>query len=314
MLKEELIEGLQLSNLCDYSFGYQAGIICGIFTGFMKQANINNQEFLDKVNEIKKERSYMTLFIDNIRLYKRDIKVNNISDQVWINKLMDESDLLNLCSQIKDMNFIIFTNLEDTPIDKYIEGKIPSNILSINAVNSIYYNDKINPLPYGLQTKMNINDNRLFTMIDYINKNIQPQNLLYVNHNINTNLKERSNIKELFIGKNWAKVESTSITYEPFLENIKKHKFIICPIGNAIDCHRNWEVLYMKRVPVMKKNEYLEYLFKDFPVLFIDNYSDITENLLIEHENLYIEALNINLNKLNLNIIFNGIIKNNIKI
>jgi hypothetical protein len=49
------------------------------------------------------------------------------------------------------MNFIIFTNLEDTPIDSKIEGKIPNNILSINAVNAIYNNDKIIPFPYGLQ-------------------------------------------------------------------------------------------------------------------------------------------------------------------
>ena len=40
----------------------------------MKDANLNNLEFATKVFEIKKERDYMTLFIDNIRLYKRDIK------------------------------------------------------------------------------------------------------------------------------------------------------------------------------------------------------------------------------------------------
>jgi hypothetical protein len=50
-------------------------------------------------------------------------------------------------------NFIIFTNLEDTPIDSKIEGKIPNNILSINAVNAIYNNDKIIPFPYGVTTE-----------------------------------------------------------------------------------------------------------------------------------------------------------------
>ena len=71
----ELIEGVTLSKLCDYSFGDQSGK-CGldVYTSFMKDANISNLEFRDKVNEIKKERDYMTLFIDNIRLYKRQIK------------------------------------------------------------------------------------------------------------------------------------------------------------------------------------------------------------------------------------------------
>jgi hypothetical protein len=47
-----------------------------------------------------------------------------------------------------------------------------------------------------------------------------------------------------------------------------------------------------------EKSEYLEYLFKDFPVLFVNNYSDVTEELLLENEHLYQDALNIDINKL----------------
>ena len=32
-----------------------------------------NTEFASKVFEVKQERDYMTLFIDNIRLYRREI-------------------------------------------------------------------------------------------------------------------------------------------------------------------------------------------------------------------------------------------------
>jgi hypothetical protein len=47
----------------------------------------------------------------------------------------------------------------------------------------------------------------------------------------------------------------------------------------------------------MRRSEYLEYLFKDFPVLFVNNYSDVTEELLLENEHLYQDALNIIINK-----------------
>jgi hypothetical protein len=60
------------------------------------------------------------------------------------------------------------------------------------------------------------------------------------------------------------------------------------------------EVLYLGRVPIMRRSEYLEYLFKDFPVLFVNNYSDVTEELLLENEHLYQDALNIDINKLNI--------------
>ena len=39
----------------------------------MKDANFLNTEFATKVFEVKQTRDYMTVFIDNIRLYKREI-------------------------------------------------------------------------------------------------------------------------------------------------------------------------------------------------------------------------------------------------
>jgi hypothetical protein len=307
-----IIEGVRLSEMCDYSFGDQSSVICGVYGGYMKSANMSNIEFINRLNNISVERNYMTLFIDNIRLYNRNIVLSNASDQQWVNNLMSDSDLLTLCSNFPNMNFIIFTNLEDTPIDFQIESKIPNNVLSIHAINAIYHNDKVVPFPYGVQRKLNPGDNRVDTLVKSMSVNFDTNNLLYVNHNINTNRVERSGIDELFVGKRWASVDSSRLGYDQFLAKIKNHKFMICPIGNAIDCHRNWEVLYLRRVPVMKKNNYLECLFKDFPVLFVEEYSDITEKLLIESNSIYQEALNMDMNKLNLVEIFNRIIKENI--
>ena len=67
-------------------------------TSFMKDANLNNLEFASKVFEVKKERDYMTLFIDNIRLYKRDIKDVKPEDKAYVDSLMEKSDLLQLCA------------------------------------------------------------------------------------------------------------------------------------------------------------------------------------------------------------------------
>ena len=53
MLNMKLIESTSLSKLCDYSFGDQSSIINNIFDGFMKEANIDNQEFIDSYTNIK---------------------------------------------------------------------------------------------------------------------------------------------------------------------------------------------------------------------------------------------------------------------
>jgi hypothetical protein len=296
-----LIESTNLSELCDYSFGDQASVIHGLFSANIKPANLNNHEFVELYEKYKKNGTKtMLLFIDNIRLYKRDIKSIKPSDKPWVDSLMNESDLLKLCSELPDMNFIIFTGHEDTPIDEYIFDKIPKNVISILAVNAESFGGKVIPLPYGLQRKLTINDDRLEIIKNMVTNNIEPTKLLYINHSVNTNEKERGGINEIFQTKKWANVDTNRVDYYSFLNKIKDHKFMICPIGNAIDCHRNWEVLYMKRVPVMKKNKYLEFLFKDLPVLFVNNYEDVTEELLITNENLYQEANNIDLKKLDL--------------
>jgi hypothetical protein len=300
-----LIESTNLSELCDYSFGDQASIVHNLFCASMKPANLNNNEFLKLYNN-KKEKGVkiMTLFIDNIRLYKRDIKYLKPSDNTWVNSLMDENDLLKLCSVLSDMSFIIFTGHEDTPIDEYIFNKIPENVLSIVAVNAESFGGKVIPLPYGLQRKLTPNDNRLEIIQDMLEYDVIPNKLLYVNHSVNTNSNERNGINELYFGKNWVNVDYNRVDYRTFLTKIKEHKFMICPIGNAIDCHRNWEVLYMRRVPVMKRNNYLEFLFKDFPVLFVDSYKEISDLLLLENNHLFEESMNMDLECLDLDKIF----------
>ena len=242
----ELIEGVALSKLCDYSFGDQSGQWGNIYTSFMKDANFLNTEFATKVFEVMQERDHMTVFIDNIRLYKRNIPSTKPQDLDYVNALMARSDLLDLCSNFSQMKFIIFTNLEDTPIDDFIVNKIPSNVVCISAVNAITHGDKVIPAPYGVQRKMNPDDDRIEQLTEWMefdSKN-NPNNLLYVSHNESSNAK-RLGIKNLFYDKDWAKVNEQRVAYHTFLSNLSDSKFMICPVGNAIDCHRNWEVLYM---------------------------------------------------------------------
>ena len=305
----ELIEGVALSELCDYSFGDQSGQWGNIYTSFMKGANLLNTEFATKVFETKKERDYMTLFIDNIRLYKRDIIEVKPEDEKYVFGLMEESNLLKLCGCYPMMKFIIFTNLEDTPIDEDIFDAIPDNVLCISAVNAIEHGDKVIPAPYGVQRKMSPSDNRIEQLENAMKANIDPSlsKLLYVNHNDSSH-EDRVGLKDMFRDDEWSNVDEQRVDYYHFLLNLANHKFILCPRGNAIDCHRNWEVLYMRRVPVMKRDEYLEVLFKDYPVLFVDKYSDITKDLLLENEHLFQQAREMDLTRLTLRGFFDNII------
>ena len=303
----ELIEGVALSRLCDYSFGDQAGQWGNIYTHFMKDASFLNIEFASKVFEIKKSRDYMTLFIDNIRLYKRDIAEVKESDKPIVNAMMETSNLLKLCGEFPEMNFIIFTNLEDTPLDEYIFDCIPDNVLRVCAANSVVWNEKVIPAPYGVQRRMSLNDDRIEVLQNHMNKEEKkvPRSfrLLYVGINENSH-EERKGLTAKFLDETWATVETERVDFETYLDRMWRCKFVLCPRGNAIDCHRNWETIYMRRVPVMKRIPYLEELYKDYQVLFVNDYSEVTEQLLLDNNQMFLDAQTQDLSKLDLNNFF----------
>jgi hypothetical protein len=303
--------------MCDYSFGDHLGGSAPdyLIGGFIKPANISNAEFLLKTKDYIGK--VMTLFIDNIRLYNRPLEVKAGPDANWVAYLLQFNDLLALCAQFPDNKFVIFTSHEDTPIDENI--KIPDNVLGIHATNAVYNNDKIHPFPYGLQRQMGVKDKRIQIMKEGVEKDekLEPTKLLYINCGLGDerNAKERAYLP-YFEDKEWATCRFDKNSkffpyekYRDFLDEIREHKFMICPQGHGIDCHRNWESLYMRRVPVMKDHPYFRRLMKGFPVLFVGKWEEITEELLIASDHLYEEAQKMDLTRLDLRKIYDKIMQ-----
>ena len=313
----EVINGNSLSSMVDYSFGDHLGGSAPdyLIGGFIRPANISNAEFLLKTKDYIGK--VMTLFIDNIRLYNRPLEVKAGPDANWVSYLLQFNDLLALCAQFPDNKFVIFTSHEDTPIDEHI--KIPDNVLGIHATNAVYNNDLIHPFPYGLQRQMGKKDKRLKIMKEEVEKDekLEPTKLLYINCGLGDerNAKERAYLPN-FNDKVWATCRFDKNSkffpydkYRDFLDEIREHKFMICPQGHGIDCHRNWESLYMRRVPVMKDHPYFRRLMEGLPVLFVDDWPQVTEELLIVSEPLYEEAQKMDLTRLDLRKMYDNIMQ-----
>jgi hypothetical protein len=62
--------------------------------------------------------------------------------------------------------------------------------------------------------------------------------------------------------------------------NIKNFTFVLSPFGNGMDCHRTWEALCLGSIPVIRGNMFKE-LFKDLPVLIVNDWYEINQDLLI---------------------------------
>lgn len=300
----QLIEGTNLANLVDYSFGDHATIWDERLGGSnVKFANATNSEFLAKAKEF--EGKIMTLFIDNIRLYPRPVKTDTENDAKFVDFLMKSNNLLALCSLLPANGFIVFTGQEDTPIDQYIQ--LPFNVERIYAVNAIYNTDKVIPFPFGVQRKIGYNDPRLKILQDNLGLDTKPSKLLYINCGIERN-EDRKPLGE-FETNDWVTTRFDKDSkffpynkYQDFLNEIKDHKFNACPAGHAqsMDTHRTWETLYMRRVPIMIDHPYYRRLMMGFPVLFIQKWADITKELLEQNDHLYQEAQTMSMDKLDL--------------
>ena len=62
--------------------------------------------------------------------------------------------------------------------------------------------------------------------------------------------------------------------------------FVLSPAGFGYDCHRTWEALCLGAIPVIK-TKFLKKMFEFLPVLIVDNWSDITQQLLNDTFNKY---------------------------
>jgi len=296
----QIITGDNVSKAVDYSFGDHFSLWNTLPGAFTKFANANNREFLDKAKEF--EGKFMTLYIDNLRLYARPVKTDTDNDKSFVNFLMMTNNLLALCSLLPSNGFIIFTGQEDTPIDDQIQ--LPLNVAKVFAVNAVYNTDQVVPFPFGLQRKMTDEDNRLDIMLQNIGDDTEPKKLLYINMGIGRN-PDRQPIAK-FETNNWVTTRFDENSkffpyekYQDFLDEIKNHKYMLCPQGHGMDTHRVWEALYLRRVPVMKRHPYYEKLMAGFPVLFVDDWSDVTEELLTQSD-LYARAQTMSLDELDL--------------
>ena len=135
-------------------------------------------------------------------------------------------------------------------------------------------------------------------------------NLVYLNISSWTYPLEREEVINLYSTKKWVTYEETVMTHEGhenFLHKVNNHKFVFATRGNGIDTHRLWESLYLRTIPIVKKCIGMED-FNDLPILFIENWEDITEDYLNEQYEIIMNKT-YNLEKLDVNYWIN-LIKN----
>lgn len=174
---------------------------------------------------------------------------------------------------------IIITHNSDITLDTNIIDKIPENVIRVWSQNyNGIKNDKIKPLPIGLERKRWFPEQNKQIIIGEYSEldNIDKEYNVYMNFNIKTN-SERKTWHDTLKDKDFVVTEmkGNGGGFLNYINKMIKSKFVLSPPGNGIDCHRNWESLYIGTIPIIKRSNFSSDIFSGLPVLLIDDIEEI---------------------------------------
>jgi hypothetical protein len=132
-------------------------------------------------------------------------------------------------------------------------------------INTVHH--KLKSIPIGIANEIWPHGNEI-DLMDVINEDNKKEKLVYVNFEI-TNFSRNDCLREL--SKFGLGLEEKK-PFKDYLRELSKSYFVISPEGNGIDCHKTWESLYLKTIPIVTRSTNIE-KYNNLPILIIDDWS-----------------------------------------
>ena len=220
-------------------------------------------DFFQSLSHTKKGRRKSNIIFSTLNDFPRKRNYLEYKKKVWIFHNSDE----------------VFDIKKKKKLDFFKPKKCFSQNLIINKKNYHF-------IPIGLENSKFHNNGDVKDFLKLRQKNLKKKPRILFGFNItNPNrLIIKKKLNKLFIAdetKGW-----NSFFYRRIL---LKYMFVVCPEGNGIDTHRMWEALYLKTIPIIKKNRISKFIKKaNIPVLILDKWTDLSKFNEKKLEKLYI--------------------------
>ena len=205
----------------------------------------------------------------------------------------------NECAKNPETKYVLITHQSDYPITENIFLQKPPNIIKWYGQNIDYLDPILESVPIGSHISAWIGTREDADIIyhpDFIvmpetNEEKKHKNLAYMNFGIWTNSSHRKQVYDFFKDKSWVNDKRCGIdpseydssegftSIREFCQDIYDHKFIISPLGNGVDCGRNWLSLYLGSIPVIPWHKNIEF-YKDLPIVVYRDLEEVTEDFL----------------------------------
>lgn len=73
----------------------------------------------------------------------------------------------------------------------------------------------------------------------------------------------------------------TEDKYHDYFQKLSRSKYCICPRGCGIDCYRIFDAIHFGCIPIVKNYGDYKHYFKNFNILFVEDWSELQKDLLI---------------------------------
>jgi hypothetical protein len=201
-------------------------------------------------------------------------------------------DFFNITNNYNDNEFILLSHNGDTTFVKDDVEKKPKCVKKWFGQNIDFENtDNIISLPIGLerphwsQNRYGVYGFKHNKIFEYSKLIFSKNKLCYLNFNPNTNKEKREWIVPHFGSEDWCNIRMGGIhsSLDTYYTECKESHFVLCPDGNGIDCHRNWEMLYLGVVPIIEKSFFHNKIYQDLPVLIVEDFKSLSKDFLYEN-------------------------------
>lgn len=172
--------------------------------------------------------------------------------------------------------YILISHWGIKPMDEAMAGYLDDKIIHCFAKNTLVRHPKVTPLPIGLEDYHRYNAG-IPSEFERLRKNLpNKKNKILFDFKIATNQKERSEAQNFLVGFASAERPAHKLPVFAYHRQLAEYKFVASPPGAGRECHRTWEGIYLRTIPIVKRSVAEEYFQKlGVPIWIIDEWQNI---------------------------------------
>ena len=192
--------------------------------------------------------------------------------------------IANLNSELIDGAVVIIHN-GDEPLHQEEVQLLEQFNCRVFATNTPRQEGFIEPIPIGIENVHHRSNGSLhyYNPLNLSSVSLEKKRDVLVSFSVQTNPAERRRVLETC--KEYG-FENEKMKLGEFRQRMAESRFVISPPGNGIDCHRTWEAMYHKTVPVIEAR-YNLFQHIELPILTVNSYHDFFKMSLDERLSQY---------------------------